>query len=208
MDLARIVLDYLRVLVWPLLILAGLLVLRVPLRSKLADVLRLRLPGAEVEFAHAIRRLEENVADSAAYLATPPAPTPTPPSPWRTPLHSPGASGDRLDDEDAQHDMPAYPDYREQGYGGQAGAAAPSGATAPSGPPSERGLPDPVPMDPWQPGLTTEEALRRSAVEAVMRDAAGWGYELARMGYRERPVPVVEWSPDGRPHVTYDPGTR
>ncbi len=46
------------------------------------------------------------------------------------------------------------------------------------------------------------QVLRRDAVERVMREAAFWGYSMARTGFRSPPVPNIQWDGD-RPRITY-----
>ncbi|MET7715252.1 hypothetical protein [Streptomyces sp. NPDC005407] len=48
--------------------------------------------------------------------------------------------------------------------------------------------------------------LRRSAVEAVMRNAAQWGFEMAQMGFRSPPDPQVRWADDGTPEIMFGTG--
>lgn len=51
---------------------------------------------------------------------------------------------------------------------------------------------------------TTEQVqvLRRDAVERVMREAAFWGYSMAKTGFRNPPVPKITWDGD-RPQISY-----
>lgn len=65
------------------------------------------------------------------------------------------------------------------------------------------------PAPPAEPvrGPAPDEELRRDAVEEIMRDAAGWGYDVARMRFQTRPVPEVDWSEDGRPRIRFGTGS-
>ncbi|BBB01058.1 hypothetical protein RVR_8297 [Actinacidiphila reveromycinica] len=49
-------------------------------------------------------------------------------------------------------------------------------------------------------------ALRRDAVEVVMRTAARWGWDMADMGFRNPPVPVIQWDDDGTPKILFGEG--
>ncbi|MGW4886921.1 hypothetical protein [Streptomyces murinus] len=49
--------------------------------------------------------------------------------------------------------------------------------------------------------------LRRSAVEAVMRNAARWGWEMAQIGHQSPPNPQVRWTDDGTPEILFGAGT-
>ncbi|MET9120188.1 hypothetical protein [Streptomyces sp. NPDC004528] len=65
---------------------------------------------------------------------------------------------------------------------------------------------DPAPKeDPT--GETDLTGLRRSAVEAVMRNAAQWGWEMAQSGFRSPPDPQVRWTDDGTPEIMFGTGS-
>ncbi|MEZ0092869.1 putative DCC family thiol-disulfide oxidoreductase YuxK [Streptacidiphilus sp. EB129] len=46
------------------------------------------------------------------------------------------------------------------------------------------------------------QALRRDAVEQVMREAARWGWMMARTGFQSPPVPQINWVGD-HPQITF-----
>lgn len=50
------------------------------------------------------------------------------------------------------------------------------------------------------------ETVRRTAVERVIKESAGWGYDMAGIGFQSRPVPVIEWDDNGRPRILYASG--
>lgn len=52
-----------------------------------------------------------------------------------------------------------------------------------------------------QPVAQEVDALRREAVEAVMRSAAKWGWEMSEAGYKLMPNPVVRWTSNGIPEI-------
>ncbi|MFJ1554358.1 hypothetical protein [Streptomyces mirabilis] len=56
-------------------------------------------------------------------------------------------------------------------------------------------------------GETDLTGLRRSAVEAVMRNAAQWGWEMAQLGFRSPPDPQVRWTDDGTPEIMFGTGS-
>ena len=55
-----------------------------------------------------------------------------------------------------------------------------------------------------------ERGLKRGkekqAIEDIMRVSAWWGYDMANLGFKTRPTPVVEWTEDGRPLIQYAKG--
>lgn len=58
---------------------------------------------------------------------------------------------------------------------------------------------------------TAVERERRRAVERAFAEGASWGYDMAKIGFRSRPRPVIEWTSDGHPIIKYgvgDDGTR
>ena len=52
------------------------------------------------------------------------------------------------------------------------------------------------------------EKARRELIEKLMTDAARWGYEMAGLGFRTAPRPVLQWSDDGKPTILYGEGER
>jgi hypothetical protein len=50
------------------------------------------------------------------------------------------------------------------------------------------------------------ERVRRQSVESFFTQGAVWGWDMAQLGFKSRPIPVFEWSDDGRPTVRYDLG--
>ncbi|GGW15073.1 hypothetical protein GCM10018980_40530 [Streptomyces capoamus] len=75
--------------------------------------------------------------------------------------------------------------------------------------PRERGTPaeDNEPRGGTAPVETELTGLRRSAVEAVMRDAAQWGWQMAQMGFHSPPDPEVQWTEDGTPQIMFGAGS-
>lgn len=53
-----------------------------------------------------------------------------------------------------------------------------------------------------------QELARRELIEKLMTDAARWGYEMAGLGFRTPPRPVIQWSDDGKPTILYGEGER
>jgi len=51
-------------------------------------------------------------------------------------------------------------------------------------------------------------ALRREAVEEVMRQAARWGWSAARAGFVDLPNSTIEWDSGGRPTIVTRPTAR
>lgn len=45
--------------------------------------------------------------------------------------------------------------------------------------------------------------FRREAVEALMRDAAHWGWHQAHMGFKRPPDPYVDWDAESGPRILY-----
>lgn len=50
---------------------------------------------------------------------------------------------------------------------------------------------------------TATEAARREAIEKIIRDSAGWGWDMAGIGFKGRPTPNIEWTSDGSPRILY-----
>lgn len=50
------------------------------------------------------------------------------------------------------------------------------------------------------------EQVRRQAVEASFTQGAAWGWDMAQLGFKSRPIPVIEWSEDGLPNIRYGKG--
>jgi len=51
-----------------------------------------------------------------------------------------------------------------------------------------------------------KRAQEKQAIEDIMRVSAWWGYDMANLGFKTRPTPVVEWTEDGRPLIQYAKG--
>lgn len=49
--------------------------------------------------------------------------------------------------------------------------------------------------------------VRQSAIEAIMRDAARWGWEMAQIGFRTPPEPQIIWDRDGQPRIIFGRGS-
>jgi hypothetical protein len=52
------------------------------------------------------------------------------------------------------------------------------------------------------------EARRREQIERLIAEAAQWGYEMAAIGFKTPPRPVIEWTPEGEPQILYGEGGR
>lgn len=52
----------------------------------------------------------------------------------------------------------------------------------------------------------TAEAERRRVMEETFTEGAAWGWEMAQLGFRSAPTPVIRWSADGQPEIQYGVG--
>lgn len=172
----RVPLDYLKALVWPVAVMVAAYYIREPLRDKVADVLHLKAGPLEVGFGPG------RVLPEAPSIFTD-----------AEPLEAEGAA-----DEDEPVEKVASDD-------GELKAEEGTSVDGPQG-----------------GGPTSEQAelqrkvgaiLRRkkrmqdqAAIEDIIRESAAWGYDMAKLGFKTRPTPVIEWTEDGRPIIVYGRG--
>lgn len=141
MQIAQVVLDYIKTLIWPAMALVVVLVFRRPIRSLIGEGrTRVKGPGFEIKTEAATFALNSQIAASAQRLTRPSA-----------------------------QQRPARGEER------RAAADTPAGEVD-----------------------ATEEAARRQAVEQLLKEAAAWGWQMARLGWSQPPVPHVTWQEDGR----------
>lgn len=57
--------------------------------------------------------------------------------------------------------------------------------------------------DPVATGEPDVTQIRREAIEAVMTNAAQWGWAMAQMGFKNPPSPAIQWSADGQPEIAF-----
>ena len=175
-------LEYLKVLVWPTVVGVFLYWAREPLRAKVEQLLSFGAFGAEARFA-ATESLQASVTDAVA-----------------TVLESTGSN--QHDDSVSEH-LADSPDGDK--------AAEPE----PEGPPeaetrNESGPERPELLSKRLRNQAIERRLRRmqeqGAIESIMRESAAWGFQMAQLGFKTVPVPIVEWTDDGRPIIKYARG--
>jgi uncharacterized protein YegP (UPF0339 family) len=78
---------------------------------------------------------------------------------------------------------------------GDDGSRVPGSAPTDTGP---EGGPAAAPAD------TAEEGRRRQDIESLIQGAAVWGWNQARIGaFTSAPLPVVEWTEDGKPIIAF-----
>lgn len=187
-DDKRLLLDYLRTLVWPAVVIAVLWWLREPLRSKLADLLKVSVAGASAEFYREQQVNEEltegiqepvQVLDGGELIARMPR------EPKETqPERAPSAA------------TAVEPTVRIERKSG-----ADSAIGVESGQPAE--------VQEQRRATVDDERARRAAIEKIIRDSAGWGWDMARLGqFKSKPVPVIEWGDDGQPRIVRGEGQR
>ncbi|WP_051707409.1 MULTISPECIES: hypothetical protein [unclassified Streptomyces] len=157
MEVAELVLKYVRVLVWPVVTLILVWSLRAQLRAALARMTRVETPAGAIEFATEAREvLNEAQGAADAGAVTPPAPPwPAPPAPAPDPVP-----------------LPRTPRYGPAPtYGGGPQAPAPAGS-APDGP-----QPEPVPAWDVEPEDDEEPSayLRRPDAGAFPGPQPGGG---------------------------------
>lgn len=177
MDVAEIVLDYLRVLVWPAV--AGLVLfwLRAPVKDKIQDLLKVGLGSANAEFAQrsANARLAYEVREqsdtlrSAERESDPPELEPT------------GEAAEGIAEQHHEDATSTSDDDHPE---------APQAQVSPTSIAPRLDL-----------KARRAEARRRMAIEELIVQGADWGREMARLGLDGRPT--VEWSESGDPTISY-----
>lgn len=168
-DDKQLLLDYVRAMVWPFVVIGVLWWLREPLRAKLADLLEVTTSIASARFASqeaANRDLEGDIAEASDVLLG-------------------TIDGGRADSSfpDAEPELPLAPATK---------------ATTDAGPE--------VPAGNAEMNERMREGARRLAMERVIRESAGWGYDMATLGFKSRPVPEIIWDDQGRPQILYARG--
>ncbi len=144
MDVAHVILDYIRTLVWPATVLAVVLVFREPIARLVGEgKTSLKGPGFEVQAEAVTYALSQQLASAAKTL--------TKPHRQRRGVNAEErrAAGGSLEDLDPE-----------------------------------------------------DEAARRQAIEQLLADSAGWGWQMAVLGWTRPPTPHVIWDRDGRPRLT------
>lgn len=182
-DDKRLVLEYLRALAWPAVVGSALWWLREPLRTKLADLLEVSAAGATARFAQqdaANRELEADIADASTFLVG--------------------------QDEAADVVVPDDTDSSEPPPQTTQGSAPLATSHQPPSPPVPADDAPPAPGGNAEMNASIREAARRSAMEQVIKESAGWGYDMAKIGFSTRPVPVIDWDAKGRPKIQYARG--
>jgi len=147
---ARIVLDYVRALVWPIVVLGVLYWARVPLLGKLQQLLRLDAFGASAEFSAETqtRRLQEGIrGDVDILLDAPVTPTAVEQKPKPSALPANGATSE---------------------------------VEEPEMKPVEDGRADIEPTSPQRMPATRRDLEARDSIESVIRKSAAWGYAMGR----------------------------
>ncbi|MDQ1626406.1 MAG: hypothetical protein QOI54_150 [Actinomycetota bacterium] len=186
-------LAYLKVLVWPAVVAVGLYWLRVPLRDKVGQLLKVSIGSAEAQFAlnqdlqrdlgDAVVALqaedtlevsvedEASVTDEASAEATPATD------------HADDDATDNVDDPATDEGIPTISEIAEA-------------HRASRNEQIERRLREGTEK-------ANREEARRRAIEKIIEESAEWGYGMAQIGFQGRPKPVIAWTDDGRPRILY-----
>ena len=189
LDDEQLVLNYLRTLVWPLVVGTVLWWVRQPLRDKLADLLEVSAGGATAKFTQqqvVSHKLEEGIAGAASELVA------------NDPGDGPEVDGEQLADE-AQAQPEKVPSISAAQM--TPPPLANAGADA-----IERVKHDPAADEVIRKvmaGAAERESKRRAAVEKVIAESASWGYNMAKIGFQGTPAPVIQWDMAGRPQILY-----
>lgn len=222
-------LDYVRVLVWPLLVGAVVLWMRDPLRDKLRELLRIEVPGGAAEFG---LRLEKSITpevdnllgrnDGALAVADTVTPTDAQASDAESALGGAGPTESELANQAPAVGRELEPPTsvaKEPRSDVHAEAGIPvafllrlaqlMGASA-----EERGtiksLLESRPSDYGVLILMLERLARRArpsplanrrSIEGIIQKSASWGYDMASSG-AAKVVPDVEWGDDGSWKIT------
>jgi hypothetical protein len=165
-DDRRLLLDYLRTLVWPVVVVVVLFWLRGPIREKLHDLLEFSAAGASAKFARAKAADEALAVDiGAAAKALVLEGDPNQPAPEiHVDDHAEGAATQPLETRSVRN--------------GTSDAS-----------------------EVVKSGDLEDEAYRRVAIEKIIRESAGWGWDMAQIGFKTRPNPIIKWHRDGTPHI-------
>lgn len=180
-DDKKLLLEYIKAVIWPLVVVVVLWWLRVPIREKVKDVLKLSVGAASVEFAEQAEQgvntaLTDDIR-AAAQVLVDKAPDHAPPDQTVIPESVPSSSAVGTPEIVSKS-------ARDQGVGSETQGVEPDRRVA-------------------------DEAARRKAIEKIIRDSAGWGWDMAQLGtFKSRPAPVIEWSDDGLPLIVYGEGQR
>lgn len=172
---ARLALEYVRALAWPIVVLGVLYWARVPLLGKLQQLLRLDAFGASAEFSAETqtRRLQEDIRGDVNNLLEGPV-TPT--------------SADPDQDQDPETSA-SLADGATFGVEERVVKPVEVERTAVEPESSQR---TPV---------TRRDVEARDSIESVIRKSAAWGYAMGRANAPQA-VPDVEWADDGTWRIT------
>jgi hypothetical protein len=198
----RLTLDYVRALAWPVLVATCVFWVRHTLRQKMRDLLELDVAGARAQFANNTMELQAQIEDATAMILNPDE-----------------ISGE--DDESAE--KPAEPEGKKvfpTGVPKQSTVGVPEVVHTDGAAQSGGELSGSKPLDSEQMDAIVEKELarrapksarrreieQRRAIEEIIRDSAGWGYDMAKLGFKSRPVPKIDWTEDGRPRILYGKG--
>ena len=189
----RLTLDYLSALIWPALLGTALFWLRVPLRSKVADLIKVGVGPAQVEFAN--RNLERGLADPTATVLK----KITAPDEGHLTLTGEGnltltgvtgvdttTADGPADQNNASKAGDDMSDTQPQGNGKPYVADIRASDQAHRHTIRRR----------W------ERIQEQKAIEKIIEESAAWGYDMAKAGAKSYPIPTVDWTPAGRPLIT------
>lgn len=189
----RLTLDYLKAFIWPVLLGTTIYWLREPLRSKVADLIKVGVGPAQVEFAN--RNLEHGLADPTATVLK----KITASDEGHLTLTDEGnltLTGDMGADVTTA-DEPAHQNTASQ-VGEEGSDAQPQGSGKPDVAASQAS--DQAHQHAIQ--RRWERIQEQKAIEKIIEESATWGYDMAKAGAKSHPTPTIDWTPAGRPLIT------
>lgn len=186
----RLTLDYLKALTWPGLVAVVLYWLREPLREKVAQLLQIGAFGVDAQFANNQRLQQDVMGPAAAVLADTEHSKP----------EGQRAESDVATVTDEAH-VEDHLTVTDQSEGATDGADPESTSSGPGLGTVQQAFAQLTAIE-----RAVKRAQEKQAIEDIMRVSAWWGYDMAKLGFRTRPTPVVEWTEDGRPLIQYAKG--
>lgn len=225
---ADLALEYVRALIWPTVILVALFWLRLPLREKVSQLLRLDALGASMEFSPEAqgRELDEAIRPDVTNLlqtqdpangSTDEGETVVAPDTAGTPTHA-----DESVPPDEEHDSPP----KSVDGGALMSAVIAAHVAGMIEVAIGVGLPKELVDSLYEEARQNPDTARkrvlnsvtshfreqrnravhrqegaRDSIEAVIRKSAAWGYDMGRAG-APKAVPDIEWNDDGTWHIT------
>jgi hypothetical protein len=171
-----LVLSYVKVLVWPVALMSAVIWLRDPIRQKIGELTKASFGPGSVDFQQQVAS-DHLTADLKRPVSV---------------LDSNAALALATPEVEVEGDASLAPNE-----------PADVKLEVPLIGPNLALAPDDLSRESERP---VSEAARRGAIEKIIRDSAGWGWDMAGIGFKSRPLPVIEWTSDGSPRILYGEG--